>query len=117
LVVALLSDVTATAFNAGDKSAIPSARKVGAAAPPDAGPAKTVFALCVASVPVSVPLVVTGDPLTVIIEGNDRATLVTVPPPPVLAMVMVPAPLVTLIPDPAVSVAAATLVPVLPTYS
>src|SRR5919198_1895549 len=41
-----------------------SARKSGAAALPLAGPAKTVLAVCVASVSARVPLVVTGLPAT-----------------------------------------------------
>lgn len=92
-------------------------RKVGAAAAPVVGPANSVLAVCVASVPVSVPDVVTGDPLTVINEGSDNPTLVTEPPLPVAVMVILPAPLVTLMPEPAVMVAAATDVPVEPTYS
>jgi hypothetical protein len=67
---------------------------------------------------VSVPLVDTGDPVTVIKEGSANPTLVTVPlPPPMAVIVMLPAPLVTLMPDPAVIVAAATDEPVEPTYS
>jgi len=69
-------------------------RKVGAEAPPDVGPANSVFADCVASDAVSVPVVVTGEPLTLKILGIDKATLVT----PVLATVMLPAPFVTLMP-------------------
>jgi hypothetical protein len=84
---------------------------VGATAPPELGPANIVFADCVASDAVSVPVVVTGDPLTLKIEGIESATLVT----PVFATVILPAPLVILTPVPAVNVAAATLVPVLPT--
>lgn len=60
-----------------------------------------------ASVPpkVSVPLVVIGEPLKVRpVVPPDAATLVTVPVPPVAAIVMLPLPLVTLIPEPAVSV-------------
>jgi hypothetical protein len=74
------------------------ARNVGVAAAPLVGPANTVFADCVASDAVSVPDVVTGDPLTLKIAGIESATLVTVPPPPVFAIVIVPAPFVTLIP-------------------
>ena len=55
-------------------------RNVGATAPPLVGPAQTKLAACVASDPVSVPAVVTGEPLTVNIPGSDRATLVTEPP-------------------------------------
>ena len=51
---------------------------------------------------VNVPLVVTGDPLTVKIDGALNATLVTEPPPPVLVMVTVPVLPLTLIPIPAV---------------
>ena len=42
-------------------------------------PANTLFADCVFKVPVKVPELVIGEPETVNIEGNDRATLVTVP--------------------------------------
>src|SRR5487761_168426 len=65
----------------GAKSAAVTVLKVGAAAAPLAGPMKNVFALWLASAPVSVPLLVTGDPLTVKIEGSDSATLDTVPEP------------------------------------
>jgi hypothetical protein len=60
-------------------SAATSARNVGASEPPVAGPAKIVFAVCVASVAVSVPVDVTGDPVTVKIAGIDNPTLVTAP--------------------------------------
>jgi hypothetical protein len=96
-------------------SSITSDRNEGVDAAPDEGPANTVPAVCVANVVVSVPAVVTGFPLTLKILGMDKSTLVTVPPPPVLAMVMLPAPFVTLMPEPAVIVAAATDAPVLPT--
>src|SRR6185312_5482778 len=62
-------------------SAETSARNPGAAAIPDVGPAKTVLALCVASVPVIVPEAVTGLPETVKMLGSARPTLVTVPDP------------------------------------
>jgi hypothetical protein len=75
-------------------SAAVRARNVGVAAPPEDGPANTVFALWVVKVPVKVPVVVTGDPLTLKIEGNDNATLVT----PVFATVIDPAPFVILMP-------------------
>lgn len=88
-------------------------RNVGAAAAPVVGPANNVFANCVASDAVRVPVVVTGDPLTSKMAGTDSATLVT----PVFDTVTLPAPFVTLMPVPAVMVAAATDVPVLPTYS
>jgi hypothetical protein len=45
------------------------------------GDAKTEFPLCDASTPVSVPELTTGDPETVKMPGNDRATDVTVPVP------------------------------------
>ena len=54
-------------------------RNVGAAALPLEGPAKTLLADCVARTPVNVPDTVTGEPLTVIMFGKERATLVTVP--------------------------------------
>jgi hypothetical protein len=60
---------------------------VGAAADPVVGPANTRFADWLANVPVKVPDVVTGDPDTVIIEGRERATEVTVPPVPVATRV------------------------------
>jgi hypothetical protein len=60
-------------------SVVTSERNVGATAPPEVGPAQTWFALCVASVPVSVPDVVTGEPETVKIPGRERPTEVTVP--------------------------------------
>lgn len=91
-------------------------RNVGAAAAPEPGPARTVFAVWVANDAVNVPDVVTGLPLTVNIAGMAKATLVTVPPPTV-AMVMLPAPLVTLMPEPAVMVVATTDAPVEPTYN
>jgi len=50
---------------------------VGAEAAPVVGPTNSVLADCVASDAVSVPVVVTGDPLTLKILGTDRATLVT----------------------------------------
>jgi hypothetical protein len=65
------------------RSAGAMARKVGAAALPEEGPAKNVLAVCVARTAVSVPAVVTGDPLTVKIAGSDNPTLVTDPLPPV----------------------------------
>ena len=60
-------------------SAATMARNAGAAATPVVGPAKTVFAVCVARVSARVPLLVTGDPPTEKIAGADSATLVTVP--------------------------------------
>lgn len=83
--------------------------------PPEAGPAKIKLALCVARVVVRVPDVVTGLPLTLNMAGIDKATLVTVPlPGPMFVMVIPPAALVIWMPDPAVSVAAATDAPVEP---
>ena len=61
----------------------------------------------VASVPprVSVPAVVMGEPVKVRpVVPPDAATEVTLPPPPVDAIVIPPAELVTLMPEPAVSV-------------
>lgn len=60
-------------------------RKIGAAEAPDAGPARIVFALSLANVAASVPEAVTGDPVTLKMEGNDKLTLVTLPPPGRLA--------------------------------
>ena len=68
------------------------ARNVGAEAPPDVGPAKTVFAVSVANVPVSVPELVTGEFVTVKIEGSERPTLVTVPVVGVVHVGVAPAP-------------------------
>src|SRR5262245_16530378 len=56
-------------------------RKVGAAAPPEDGPAKTTLALWVARLTARVPLVVIGEPVTDRNPGTIRATLVTVPVP------------------------------------
>ena len=58
-------------------SAVVNARKVGAAAAPLLGPANKVLTDWVVSVPVSVPLLVTGEPDTDIIDGKDKATEVT----------------------------------------
>ena len=56
-------------------------RNVGAAADPDIGPAHTKLADCVCNVPVSVPLTVTGEPVTAKMAlGRESPTLVTVPP-------------------------------------
>ena len=55
------------------------ARKVGGDALPLLGPANTLFTLSFAKAPVSVPVVVTGLPLTVKIEGRESPTLETVP--------------------------------------
>jgi hypothetical protein len=64
-----------------------------------------------ATVSAKVPLVVIGDPDTEIIPPvNDWATEVTEPPPPDVAMVIEPLPLVMDIPEPAVSVALVRLV-------
>ena len=57
------------------------ARKVGAAAAPLLGPANKVLTDWVVSVPVSVPLVVTGEPDTAKMEGSASATEVTEPVP------------------------------------
>ena len=62
-------------------SAATSARNVGVAAAPVVGPENTVFAVWVARVSPSVPVVVTGEPLTLSIDGAVRATLLTVPVP------------------------------------
>ena len=59
------------------RSAATRDRNVGAAADPVVGPANTLFAVCVASVPVSVPVAVTGEPETEKILGRLNATLVT----------------------------------------
>ena len=62
------------------RSAVVSARNVGVVAEPVAGPENTVLAVWVASVPVKVPVVVTGEPDTVrMLLGSVRPTEVTVP--------------------------------------
>ena len=64
------------------RSAPTSDRNVGVAAAPVVGPAQTRLADWVASVPVRVPVLVTGLPDTArILLGNANATLVTVPAP------------------------------------
>lgn len=66
------------------RSPAKSARKVGVAGCPDAGPANKVLADCVNSWGVSVPVEVTGDPDTVglkMIPSPPMATLVTDPEP------------------------------------
>ena len=65
----------------GGRSAAVSARNVGAAAEPDAGPASTRFAPCVVRLTASVPLFVTGEPETLNSLGIESATLFTVPAP------------------------------------
>ena len=61
------------------RSVAANARNVGAEAAPVVGPAKTNAADCEASVADKVPLVVTGEPATVKIEGIVNATEVTEP--------------------------------------
>src|SRR5947209_4013075 len=73
-------------------SAPTKARKAGVAEPPDDGPANTILADWDTSAPVSVPVVVTGLPVTLKIPGNASATLVTVPPEVLLTHVVTPAP-------------------------
>lgn len=63
------------------KSAVTNARKVGVAALPVVGPAKTRLADCVASVTANVPVVVIGLPAIAKMLGTVMATLVTVPVP------------------------------------
>ena len=96
-------------------SAVANALKVGAAAAPLLGPAKSVFTDCVVSVPVKVPLVVTGEPDTDIIDGSAKPTEVTVPPELLELMVwfgQVPV-MVTLVP----ATSAGVLVPVPPLFT
>ncbi len=74
-------------------SAATSERNVGAASAPVAGPDQTRFLACVAKVPVSVPVDVTGEPVTVKIPGSASATLCTVPtegPPSLILVPVVP---------------------------
>lgn len=61
-------------------SAATNARNVGVPEP-DVGPAKTLFCAWLASVPVRVPLVVTGLPLTLKMDGSAKPTEVTEPLP------------------------------------
>ena len=65
------------------RSAETIARKVGLASPPAReGPARNVPVDCAAKFTAKVPLVVTGDPVTLKNESLlDRPTLVTLPPP------------------------------------
>src|SRR5438445_5349583 len=74
------------------RSAPTRARNAGVAEPPDDGPAKTMLADWDTSAPVSVPVAVTGLPVTLKIPGNASATLVTVPPEVLLTHVVTPAP-------------------------
>lgn len=60
-------------------SAVVNALKVGAAAAPLLGPAKMAFTVWVVNVPVNVPLLVTGEFVTAIIDGSASPTDVTVP--------------------------------------
>ena len=62
-------------------SAVVRALKVGVAADPLEGPAKMELTACVVNVPVSVPLVVTGEPDTDMMDGSASPTEVTVPVP------------------------------------
>jgi hypothetical protein len=71
-------------------------RNVGVPDAPD-GEAKSRFAACELKEAVSVPIVVTGLPVTVKIEGIESPTLVTVPVPPVLEMVTTPSALVPVV--------------------
>jgi len=87
------------------------ARNVGTAGEPDTGPANTVPADCTLKLPVRVPAVVTGLPVTVNTEvGRLSPTLVTDPPASVLDIVMVLPTSVSMMPDPAARVTA----PVIP---
>jgi hypothetical protein len=63
------------------RSVATKARNVGVAAPPLAGPAKTVLAVSVVRATARVPEVVIGEPATVKKLGTVIPTLVTVPPP------------------------------------
>ena len=67
-------------------------RNVGVAAAPVVGPAHTRLADCVASVPVRVPVLMTGLPDTVNMPGRASPTLVTVPVPEMLVHVVLPDP-------------------------
>jgi hypothetical protein len=60
-------------------SAVVKDLKVGVAAAPLLGPAKRELTAWVVNVPVNVPLLVTGELVTAMIEGNDNPTDVTVP--------------------------------------
>ena len=104
-----VSSVTAAARFADD--GVP--RNVATPVPNDVIP---VPPLATAKVPASVivPDVVMGEPDTVKpVVPPERATLVTVPPPPLVAsIVILPAPLVMVMPDPAVSVVLVNVLPV-----
>ena len=69
---------TLVTYESAGMSAATRVRNVGVPAEPF-GAAKIVFAASLASVAVSVPLVVTGELETVKIDGIERPTLVTVP--------------------------------------
>lgn len=81
LLIGAVPDTDDTYERAG-MSATTRVLNVGVAAGPLEGPANTALAGSVVKVPVRVPLLVTGLPVTVKMDGNDRPTLVTVPPPP-----------------------------------
>ena len=71
--------LTEPTYDSAGMSAVVKARKVGAALAPLLGPAKMEFTACVVNVPESVPLPVTGEPETVMIAGNAKATELTDP--------------------------------------
>lgn len=89
---------------------------VGAAAPPEVGPAQKVFAVCDALLIVIDPELVTGEPEVVNSAGTLRPTEVTVPL-LTAAIVIDPAPGVTVIPVPGVIEATTGAAPVDPIRS
>jgi hypothetical protein len=82
-------DATLEASKAGI-SLLTRERKEGAADDPLEGPEKTVFADCAVRPRVSVPEVVTGEPVIVKIAGPARATLVTVATDPTICHTAAP---------------------------
>jgi hypothetical protein len=112
--ILLLLDAVILLSGRDGMSASTNALHVGTASAPVAGPSKAVFATCVASVRVSVPVVVTGEPDTEKVdEGAERATDVT----PLFAIVIEPAPFVIDTPVPAVRVVTTGARPVDPISS
>lgn len=76
-----VADPTVLAEITSGKSALTNNLNVGVDAAPEAGPENIVLAVWVFKVPVKVPLVVTGEPLTIKMLGKDKPTLETVPAP------------------------------------
>ena len=80
VMVTLVSSVLVSATPATLMSALTKARKAGVAAAPVVGPINAVFADCVTNEPVSVPVLVTGELVTLNTDtGSASPTLVTLP--------------------------------------